>query len=276
MKHLKKFVECPVCAKRFSSISVCNRHLRKIHEIKPFADLNLRNEEVEPQNGTIGNLCKSTKEFPHMANSLSLAENVVFGTHVVANCELNARQVVMATPAFAIIECLSSTDSRCFSCGKANNSGFIQCLHCSNLWFCGKRCSASKIHQSKCNEIFDRGDCYILRLVYEIIKSALEQFPDLNAFFDFCSGLLFSAKQSKMKYYRQCKPPYSTYGEILQLEKCEKDEHFKIAQRAKNYILKLPQLLSFNRQDLPRIVFYLAYRHATSLEHYLFFYEIPC
>lgn len=81
---------------------------------------------------------------------------------------------------------------------------------------------------------------------------------------------MFSSKQSKMKYYRQCKPPYSTYGEILQLERCEKDEHFEIAHRAKKYILKLPQLLSFNRPDLPRIVFYLAYRHATSLEHYLF------
>lgn len=284
-KHLNFLVRCPVCANGFVSTYVCKRHLKNVHHIASYSqfDLTLKKDnkrrsktkstiETQQTSQKATEISPSLKKlsfkgntaFESMRNVLSLEENQKFGKHLVAKCDIDIGQVVIASSAFASIEYLSSNSSCCFHCGQDRGTNFIQCLHCINLYFCSKRCSLNQIHRSKCNTVFNRSDCYTTRLVCEIITVAFKTIPNIEILLDYCKGLLFFNKSSQ-----NCQPPYSIYGEMLQLKGHIEERHYAIAQRVVACVLQLPEFESpeFSLPQIRRLLFSLAYRHATTIRH---------
>lgn len=273
-KHMNYSAACPACGKRYVSVSVCNRHLKKVHNISNRSQFNIQlrkesNSKSETPECTrraavfpsfVQLSFEANKSFPWMANALSLQESKKFGKHVIAQRDIDVGQVIMVTPGFASIECLSSVDAHCFQCGKVQNIGFIQCPHCINLWFCSKQCYSNKSHRSKCKKIFHASDCHIVRLVTEMITVAFEM-ADMETMIDFCRGILFFDKKHK-----NLQPPYSSYGEVLRLKGFTEQKHFEIAKRVVKCIVRLPKFKFSATEDIQRMILNIAYRHAVTIE----------
>ncbi|XP_031621973.1 uncharacterized protein LOC116340000 [Contarinia nasturtii] len=276
--HRDYIVLCPICEGNFSSISSCKRHLRKLHSIENTSSFNLKlqapQEELTISSEPDGDLLVTSSStyigFPYMGNFLSFGESKYYGRYIEARFDINAKEILFVAPAFAAINCVSSTC--CFQCGKSPNSKFIQCNHCIDVWFCSQLCSANRTHRAQCHSLFDSTDCHIVRTIYEIVRNTLESVPDIEHFLNFCNDLLCSEKE-----FRNYEPPYSTYGEVLfhaSSKECD-DKHYDIAQRATKRIMQLEKLRSSNRPNLQRLIYHLAYQHATVIEVNLFSIESP-
>lgn len=161
-----------------------------------------------------------------MANSISQKESKKFGQHIIANRDIDEGELVMAASAFASIEYVSCTGSKCFNCGTSKNFNNIQCNYCLNVWFCSMNCMANMQHRNLCNSLYDNTDCRTTRLVTEIINVATKNVSDLEAFFMFCFGILFGNKNAM-----NCQSPYSQYGVLLKLKGKRKEAHQLIARR---------------------------------------------
>lgn len=262
-KHLNYHTVCPICSKRCSSVSVGNRHLKKVHNVaNSRIKLKLQpNQSKFPSAGTLRNPSfEADKAFPCMTNKISVKENNKFGKHLVAKSNIEVGQTVMSATAFAAIEYISSVNSSCFHCGKVKNSSFIRCPHCIDVYFCSEQCSFNTFHRAKCNIKFNHDDNEVVRLVIEIITVAYRAIQNVDTFVDFCSGILFFNKKSK-----NLRAPYSHYAEMLQLNGNVKDEHSAIARRVVKLITMLPSFKSFKTQELQRLLFNLAYQHATTI-----------
>lgn len=168
---------------------------------------------------------------------------------------------MVATPPFADINFCSSVDQRCFHCGKEKNRNFFECPYCIDTWFCSQKCrNSNEDHASICDDTFNREDCYIIRLATEIIRSAFQRAQNIDAFVDFCCGVLFSHKKS-----RNCLPPFSTYGEILQLKGGD-GANVEKAHRVVKCLRTLPEIRPYlksntTEHDFRRICFHLAISH---------------
>lgn len=283
-KHLNYHAGCPVCHKQYVSVSVCNRHLKRVHNVSSYSHFNvkLKNDLDSAPDAPIS-IHKDTdivlipeilsfesdKAFPCVANVLKLNENHKFGKHIIANCDIDVGKFVMITPAFASIEYVTCTNLGCFQCGKIENYKRIQCPHCINVWFCSKRCSLSEMHRKKCNKMYHYTDCRTVRLVTEIITMALKSVSDAKTLLEYCRGILFFNKKLK-----SCQSPYSTYGEIIRLKGIPEKIHFPIAQRVVKHITTLPQFDGLNSAEFQRILFHLAYRHTICIALNAFSEEI--
>lgn len=257
-KHLNVRVTCTICTKKYISISVRNRHLRKVHGITQTS-----NSKV-PSSPDIVQLTELSYEpdvaFPCMVNILSLKANKAFGFHIAATQDIAAGDVVIATHPFAVIDYLECTGSGCFKCGNVPKSK-IQCENCINVFFCSNSCKSSRTHRTKCDKRFDRNDCRIIRLATQIITVVINVVSDIKTLLEFCRGLLYSKKKSK-----QCRPPYSTYGEILQLQEHHDSDNASKARRVVKHVMRqLESLDSVDTESLERILFNLAYRHVNSI-----------
>lgn len=269
--HLKVRITCGICSKEYTSTSVRNRHLKKVHGIENIPNSNflssLNNVPL------IGLSYEPDTAFPSMAKVLSLKTNKTFGKHIVANQDIVAGDVVVAASPFAFIEYLACNGNGCFECGKVTQHK-IYCQNCIDVWFCSNQCKASRLHRVKCDPVFERNDCRIVRLATKIITVAINAVNDINTLLQFCRALLLSNKKSM-----KCHPPYSTYGEIINLKEQRDHAHASIARRVVKYVMKLPQLESFDSVDtegMKRIFFNLAYRHANSIAINTFAEEMTC
>lgn len=281
VKHLNYRVSCPVCHKQFISKSVWHRHMVNVHSIKSYKQVNATfspSVQLMTPSQTDTNkddlpfvkmLFERDRAFPSIANVITLAKDEISGVHLVAKNDIDAGKVVAVSSAFASVECVSSTDSTCFQCGKANNNKFIKCDHCIDTYFCSKKCSSNKFHSTRCNTIFDSSDSYVVRLVFETIKNAFEKSEDTDTFIEFIKGVLFDGAQ-----HRKCKPPYSTYGEILTLKGSVHAEHFEMAHKVVKYLLSLPNINCSTKVDLKRVLFCMACRHISTVDINLFSEQI--
>lgn len=263
-RHLNHSVVCLVCNKQFISVSVCNRHLRNMHNITQ-GQFNLRlvqhAQTTDEKPSTNVPISTGYKSFPQMSKCLSFKDDTKFGKHIVANCDIDVGNKILATPVFASIEYLSSITERCFECGKDKTINFIACPHCINVFFCSKKCSMNEIHKSKCRKWFDSSDCFIVRLGTEMIKEAFRSATDIKSFAEFCSGILFFNKKSM-----DCCPPYSHYGEMLQLKGFTKKTHTAMARQVVKCIKQLPELVGLDFRIYERLIFHLAHRRITTIE----------
>lgn len=280
-KHLNYRVSCPVCHKQFISKSVWHRHMIKVHSIKSctqidvsFAPTNQLMMSSQKDSNTavlpfVKMLFEKDNVFPSLANVIMLKKDEISGVHLVAKSDISVGNVIVVSSPFASIECISSKLFCCFQCGKAQNHKFMKCPHCIDTFFCSKKCSLNKFHATKCNKIFGSNDSYIVRLAFEIIKNAFEIAENADAFIEFVKGVLFSNVS-----YRKCKPPYSTYGEILTLKGTIGDDHFTMAHKVVNCLLSLPNINCSTKPDLKRVLFCLACRHIATIEINSFSEEI--
>lgn len=269
-KHLGYKASCPVCKKNFISVSVVNRHLRVVHSILNHKKFNiiLENESNTPvcfQAAEDVSLTlresgyQAAKSFPCMVDALKLKENITFGKHIVATNDIDVGKTVLISPAYASIEYVSSRPDSCFQCG-GFLSNRIQCQYCIDVYFCSTKCSLSRDHRMNCNKKFNQSDCKTVRLVTKIIDIASKSISDVNIFLEFCKGILLNNKKTK-----DCKPPFSQYGEILQLKGIAEKNHVSIAKRVVNCVKSLPQFSSFNSAECDRTLFYVAYQHTTTI-----------
>lgn len=260
--HLNHRVICHVCGKKYISTSTRNRHLRKVHNISKQTDLT-NSSHAFHASADNSPLCEyfefdRNRAFPCMANVLSLNENKTFGKHIVANRNIDVGKMVIVSKPFASIETLSSIGSNCFQCGKSWKKNFIECPHCTNVLFCSKRCSLSKEHLSKCDRMFFRDDCHIVRLTVKIIQNTFEMVNDHDTLIEFVKGVLFSKKKPE-----KCIPPYSSYGELLNLKGSIQENQLNMVHRVMKYT---SHLLDFNEASKKRILFFLACKHINSLQ----------
>lgn len=150
-KHSNYYVICPLCNRKFTSVSTSNRHIKIVHKNQRYKAFNLKlqkgssdEEEEEEEDRILDKLSFNADEkFRCMANVLTIKHNEEFGKHIVAKCDIDVGNVVISTPAFANIECLKmASESGCFKCG-GSISHFIQCPYCIDIKFCSESCSES-------------------------------------------------------------------------------------------------------------------------------------
>lgn len=279
--HLNYRVNCPVCHKQFISKSVWHRHMITVHSIKSCSQIDVsfaptdqlmmpsQNDRITEELPFVSMLFEKNHAFPSLANILVLKKDEVSGVHLVAKRNVGVGKVLVVSNAFASVECVSSKLFCCFQCGKAQNDKFIKCPHCIDTFFCSKKCSSNKFHLTKCNKIFDSSDSYIVRLAFEMIKNAFEVAENVDTFVEFIKGVLFSNIN-----YRKCKPPYSTYGEILNLKGTIGNDHFAMAHKVVKYVSSLPNINDSTKPDLSRVLFCMACRHIATIEINSFSEEI--
>lgn len=258
--HLNRNTECIICGRGYRNKSSYNRHMKKVHSIWQTMNLGIPlNTHV--LNGKPLLPINESRAFPSLRN-LVFKENINFGKHLVTSEHVSMGEVVIEARPFARIEYWTSTEDKCFECNEITKKAFITCPHCPNVRFCSEKCSLSQLHKTKCQAIFSCDDCYIVRLTVEIMRTAIQSAPNMTAFLEFCGGILFEGKKSIT-----CIPPFSTYGEIIQL-KCKpiKKNVVDIANRARNLIMKLPELQKYKNRGVLNIMFNLALRHAASIE----------
>lgn len=229
--------------------------MKKVHGIEHHENLTIRFARIHRS-------FVSNESFPSMSNALTLAENAEFGKHVIASRDINIGEMLMAASAFASVEYVSCIGQCCFECGKTGNEN-IRCDHCINVWFCSERCSLSQTHREKCNTMFSKDDCKMVRLVTEIIRVAVDAVVDLKPFMEFAHGILNDTQESNPPS-RKYRPPYSLYAEMLQLKAKPEEHHRRIADCALKYVKQLPKLKSQN-DHFGRLLFHMAYRHTTTL-----------
>lgn len=263
-KHLKHAFSCPICSKQFISKSNCRRHMKNVHQIMNDSEFKI---EFQPSLNTSAYTPGSAaidfethEAFPNMAAVLKMKEDKKFGKHLVTQTDLAVGQVVLAASPFAFVEYVMAVGSGCFNCGAQPNGKFIQCEFCINIQFCSKRCSLTQHHHSKCDRMFNRNDCREVRLATKLILNVISTFPDSETMLDFSSGILFSNKKSH--HYL---PPFSQYGEILQLTGKMKAENVLLAKRVRDLIMQTPQFQSDRSQETKRILYYVALRHLASI-----------
>lgn len=107
--------------------------------------------------------------------------------------------------------------------------------------------------------MFNKNDCPTVRLVTEIINTAADSISDVKVFLEFCAGILLFNKKIK-----NCNPPYSQYGEVLQLKGKIHQSHMSIAKSIVKYVKLQPRFTNLSAaQD--RILFCLSYCHTTTI-----------
>lgn len=136
----------------------------------------------------------------------------------------------------------------------------IQCEHCVNVFFCGKKCSLNRAHKKRCDLIYSKNDCGTIRLVTQIINEASKKMSSIQLFLEFCFEMIFKREDAK-----QSQLLYPEYASIFQLKEKPEERHNFIAKRVVKIIKLLPQFKSINKQD-ERILFHVAYCHATCLQ----------
>lgn len=258
-KHFDNKVFCPICDKKFISNSVRNRHLRLAHSVENHKKINNSGNELGNKLET--RAFQPNHPFPVMMDAFQKKETVGFGKHLVAKEDIFVGNTVMVSTAFASVEYLLCIGDSCFQCGKQFVAAKeIRCQHCINVRFCSRMCSLSRVHRTKCNQMFDQNDCETVRLVLEIIDKASKFFPDVTVFLEFCAHVIVKGKSHK-----DCKPPFSYYNEILQLKRKPEQNHFDIAKRIVSLVKLLPQFAAINTVEHNRTLFHLAYRHTIAL-----------
>lgn len=157
-KHLNYCAICPIYNKNFATVSACNRHLKNVHHISSYSKFKIKLQKISinSKNVTVSSGAEMREDFPNMSNAVELNENSDFGWHLIAKCDIDTGKEVVTSSAFASVELLKCGPTGCFECGKLKTKKIIQCPHCTNVWFCGKQCSKSKIHQLKCNRLLFR------------------------------------------------------------------------------------------------------------------------
>lgn len=259
--HLNYRASCIICNKSFISKSSCRRHMKNKHMITNYSKMNIEfessNETFSQRDVNESGLIASNKSFPSMSNAVSQKESKKFGHHLIANRDIDEGEVLMATSSFASIEYVSCTGFQCFNCGTSKN--LVQCEHCLNVWFCSTICNANRKHRNLCNSLYNNTDCRSTRLITEIINVATKNVKDLETFFNFSSGILFSNKNAM-----NCQPPFSQYGVLLKLRRKREVCHKSIAKRVVSLVKFLPQFKSVG-DKYNRILYTLAYQHAASL-----------
>lgn len=196
--------------------------------------------------------------FPWVSSKLSIQKSEQFGNHVVANDDIDVGEVVMETSGFANIEVLTSINSSCFHCGKCFDEKFIQCKNCIKLMFCSIKCRrSSESHRNICKNIFSSEDCFIVRLVYEMIVTALKQFQNIENMLYFTRRVLFTNINIE-----NLVPPYSSYGEMLRLKGRIDEKYSAIAHRVSRYIFQFRQFETSQK----RLIFHLAWRLSSTIE----------
>lgn len=264
--HLKKRTGCPFCRKKFISTSTLNRHKKKIHGVSTKSDLTTSKVEDSRQPSF-----ESHELFPCMANTMSLKKNKHFGVHVVADTEIDVGQPMVSASPFACIEYLECTGKGCFQCDKTAK---IKCAHCIDLWFCSSFCKANILHQNTCDTRFVNSDNREVRLISSMSIVAINTFKDLGTVLEFSRAVIFTNRKSS-----SCRRPYSEYAELLQLQGQAEPEHAAMSRRVVQFIMETQQLESFDRskcEELKRMLFYLAYNHANSLNLNSFAEKIDC
>lgn len=282
-RHSNYHVICPLCDKKYTSVSICNRHIRNVHKnpnYKAF-DLKLQNgsitsdEEEEEEERILDKLSfEADEKFPCMANVLAIKENEKFGKHIVAECDIDVGNVVISTPAFATIECLKmGSESGCFECGGCI-SHFIKCPYCIDIKFCSKSCSKSKLHKSKCNQLFSSNDCRVIRMTTEIITVAFKSVKNVKVLLDLCRRLVFRNNE-----FKNCEPAMepalSEYAEIIQFRGKEEDHNMKIAKRVYKLVVRSLHFKQVKLEDYERLIVTLARLHAASIKSYWFSENFP-
>lgn len=264
--HMKQLVRCPVCGKSYVSVSCCNRHLKRIHNIFNSNHINLQNKPALPPVTSPEHLSfEPHSAFPWMSNALAIRESKKFGTHIRAERDIDVGETLMETPGFASINYISSVDGRCFECGKVST---LKCEHCLNLHFCSIRCSNCKIHRDMCDSIHSVNDCQKVRLVTKIMTIALK-IANVEVLMDFCRGILLCGKNPK-----DLRPPYSAYAEILRLKGKTNSSSLYIANQAVKRIQSMSDFELPGTQDFKKLFINIALRHTASIDLNVFSDEI--
>lgn len=61
-------------------------------------------------------------------------------------------------------------------------------------------------------------------------------------------------------------PPFSCYGEVLQLKGVVSESNMTKAQRITKYIMQIPEFTGMDSQHFRRLIFHVAHRHASTIE----------
>lgn len=279
-KHLNYRICCPVCHRKYISKSVWYRHMKKVHTVKSCSKFDVtfkpshellkpeiqklhseEEESIQDDPLFLKMSFEADKVLPSLANVLMIKKNEFFGSHVVAKCNIDVGKVLVVSNPFASIECASSSDFRCFQCGEPRDIKFIKCPHCIDVYFCSRKCSLNKFHASKCNKMFTDSDCHIIRLATEVIKTAFEKVGYTDQFVEYVKGIVLGETK-----FQKCRPPYSTYGQILNLKTASGNDHFVMAHRVVDCIWGLPKIRASIKTDLKRLIFCMASRHIATIK----------
>ncbi|XP_055302997.1 histone-lysine N-methyltransferase SMYD3-like [Sitodiplosis mosellana] len=118
------------------------------------------------------------RNFPCIANTLTITNNTQFGRHLVAKCDIDVGQMVLMEQSFASVA-KSDEQMTCYNC-LTEVANFIACSKCSDVVFCSNKClEENLVHQLDCNTPYHRMHCKA-KFTIQTILIAVAAFPNID------------------------------------------------------------------------------------------------
>lgn len=123
-----------------------------------------------------------------MANVLEIAQNDVFGRHIVAKCDIPVGKIVLLEECF--VACTKNDDhDMCYTCFRQMEN-FIACPHCPDVLFCSLEClNQNLIHKWECGTPSIANHIEIKLTLVAILK-AIDAFSSVDNLMAFVEDVL--------------------------------------------------------------------------------------
>lgn len=121
------------------------------------------------------------KDFPGVAECLTIEKNNKFGHHVVTTQDLFVGQTILVEQPYSIAHTASESKrrDRCMYCFK-ECSNFLPCSNCVSVLYCNEECMAKSFHKYHCDLWVPEPDKNRFRLVLETFFRINNAFPDID------------------------------------------------------------------------------------------------
>lgn len=209
------------------------------------------------------------RDFPCMSDVLEIRENLEFGRHIVAKCDIEVGKVVIVTETFASAA-ISNTITTCRICTKSEQN-FIACTDCSNAMFCRGKCASQiDVHRLECGSMFYKVDTN-LKLPIQTLLIAIEMFPNVEQLMRFVKRHV--GKANGYGVPKAANDTKTKYGLFLTLIRTNCSEYVYLSYQVYTTLLTFPRVQSlFNTGEKMLFLAHLTLHHVTviarnSFEH---------
>lgn len=203
----------------------------------------------------------ANNQLPGMANVVEIRNNDKFGTHLMANSDIDVGKTVLLDEAF-VFDAFECRQSYCKNCLKFCKC-FIPCPNCSDVMFCDRACmaSAAAIHNMTCDAMYHKVSQ--VTSIIESIMIAVNAFPNSSELIGFVEAAVHSRDFNLPQCDSVMRTKYKVFLKSFAIVEAEPDSMLKLhTLQIYHLILKIPRAnVYFGTMQTQRFLMHLIWQH---------------